>query len=309
MLGTIAETVVCPGNLVVNGLIVGATGNIGSTGSTGSTGCTGPAGLFANGTNPSEYLCWNGTNWVSKGYDVTIGTNAITIGPGSLSVAIGSGAGSTGSGGTGGYYTVAIGNNAGAGESGQGNYSIAIGSNSNNAGYTGSVALGYNSQNTASNQIILGTSAEAVFVPGKIQISPIASPYGLHILGYVRTEYLTLPTTNISNNPKTLYTLTFDGVNIPYGNYFVLCTFTVDNGGVLNNYTVSWNTDKSVLSAPMNYSALVANEKKTFVVSKFFSVYATETQYLLIQGSATSTGNNIKQDNAYQAVMQITRIG
>lgn len=73
--------------------------------------------------------------------------------------------------------SIAIENDAGI--TGTGSYSVAIGNNALNGGFTGSVALGYNSLNTANNQIMLGTSFENVVFPGKIQPSTTVAPTSL----------------------------------------------------------------------------------------------------------------------------------
>lgn len=74
-------------------------------------------------------------------------------------------------GNTGGSYNVALGVIAGSNNI-NGNYNTFVGYNSGSSGSTGSysTAIGYNSKFSGDHQIVLGTTAEIVIVPGMFQL-------------------------------------------------------------------------------------------------------------------------------------------
>jgi hypothetical protein len=70
-----------------------------------------------------------------------------------------------------GVFNTAIGSNAGVSIVGSNNNTL-LGANSDNAGnYNFSTAVGYAAQITASNQVVLGTSAEIVQIPGRLVVT------------------------------------------------------------------------------------------------------------------------------------------
>ena len=80
-----------------------------------------------------------------------------------------------------------------------GSNNTAIGNNAQVNGASNSTAIGYNATTSKSNQIVLGTSAETVYVPGIFQ-SPFANISSLNVSN-ITTEYFV--TNNISNNNIT----------------------------------------------------------------------------------------------------------
>ena len=170
----------------------GATGATGATGYTGFTGWTGPTGTFQPlGTNYGDYVYWN-----SNTNEWAVGTSQISLGSGALknnttgsyNVALGNSALNGNTSGidntaigtntlinnTTGSNNTAIGNNA-LKNNKNGTYNSALGfgadvdSSANTWNY--STAVGYNSQITASNQIVLGTINETVYIPGNLNVS------------------------------------------------------------------------------------------------------------------------------------------
>ena len=88
----------------------GCTGDTGNTGNTGWTGATGKdSSITVTGTNYSDYLFWNGSEWTVGNNNINIGTNAGQISQGFNSVALGNSAGQNYQGNN----AVAIGYNAG----------------------------------------------------------------------------------------------------------------------------------------------------------------------------------------------------
>ena len=94
----------------------------------GPTGYTGPQGTFGlSGTNPGDYIYWNGTDWSVGDTQVSIGAFA-GQGQGTGAIAIGSQSGNTDQN----PYAIAIGQQAG--QTNQGNNAVAIGINAGNNG-------------------------------------------------------------------------------------------------------------------------------------------------------------------------------
>ena len=69
-----------------------------------------------------------------------------------------------------GTYNTALGNCSNQGTT-TASYTTALGSGANSGNYTESTALGYNATNTANNQVMLGTSAETVTIPGALSLN------------------------------------------------------------------------------------------------------------------------------------------
>jgi hypothetical protein len=193
MLGTSAETVVIPGNLIIDGLVSQVLSSTQSTqfGSNSLPSNTGPNNTAVG------YNCM--ANNTSGGYNTGMGDYALTTnstgnyntgighfsqiyGTGEFNTAVGASSlqGTTGS--TTGSYNTGIGFGACSSiTSGQNNTALgaysnsgtttasnttAIGAYANCNNYTESTSIGYNATNTANNQIMLGTSAETVVIPG-----------------------------------------------------------------------------------------------------------------------------------------------
>jgi hypothetical protein len=193
MLGTSAETVVIPGNLIIDGLVSQVLSSTQSTqyGYNSLPSNTGPNNTavgyncMANNTSGGyntgmgDYaLTTNSTGY----YNTAIGHFSQIYGTGEFNTTVGTSslqgtAGSTtGSYNTGigfaacqsissGQYNTALGTYSNLGTT-TANNTTAIGSNANCNNYTESTSIGYNATNTANNQIMLGTSAETVVIPG-----------------------------------------------------------------------------------------------------------------------------------------------
>ncbi len=133
----------------------GPTGSVGSTGATGfgATGPTGPGGITATGTNYGDYLYWSTNSWVAGSSKVNIGAFAGESGLGNYGIAIGTNAAQLASNASG---TIALGWYAGY--SAQAQSGLAIGQE---AGYMDQqqfgTAVGFQAGN--SNQ---GTKAVAI---------------------------------------------------------------------------------------------------------------------------------------------------
>ena len=237
--------------------------NIGTIGS-----IYGLVGKVSIGTNAGYSL--QGPNAIA------IGNNAGYTGQGTGSIAIGNNAGATGQG----QYSVAIGNGAGA--TGQGQYSVAIGNNALNGGFTGSVALGYNSKNTDNNQIMLGTSSENVVVPGKIQPSTTVAPDSFSDLGYTFT-YIGNTILTITNSDVTqVFSFTIDGTKIPYGTYSMSCAITLGNLTTSGSYALWWTNTGMLRTTPTLNKLFGVNEVSSFTLTQPFSVYSGSSTYRLL---------------------------
>ena len=90
-----------------------------------------------------------------------------------------------------GSYNIAIGDQAGTSNyAGSYNTLLGSGTNTSNSGWSRSSAIGANAQITASNQIMLGTAAETVRVPGKLNVTSDASFGGrVDICGNFYAQY------------------------------------------------------------------------------------------------------------------------
>jgi hypothetical protein len=90
-----------------------------------------------------------------------------------------------------GSYNIAIGDQAGTSNyAGSYNTFLGSGTNTSNSGWSRSSAIGANAQITASNQIMLGTAAETVRVPGKLNVTSDASFGGrVDICGNFYAQY------------------------------------------------------------------------------------------------------------------------
>jgi hypothetical protein len=123
-----------PDNIPCNSYIMTTMANIGDTGPTGPTGA--PGFISATGTTFGDYIIWDGSAWVPKSTEVTIGANAGNNSSGSLSVAIGELAATTSQG----TNSVAIGQRAAT--TAQGNGSVAVGTLSGGRQGNNCVAIG-----------------------------------------------------------------------------------------------------------------------------------------------------------------------
>ena len=102
-----------------------------------------------------------------KSVNITLGSSAGENSQGTAGIAIGQNAGQTSQG----AGSISIGQNAGTtGGNGTGTNSVAIGTSSNYKTFNSSVALGHSATCTATNQIMLGTSASNVVIPGTLQL-------------------------------------------------------------------------------------------------------------------------------------------
>lgn len=118
----------------------------------------------------------------SGSYNMSIGANANnSITTGSNNLAIGTGSGGISAGSAGNSRNVSLGTSAGGGIIGNNNVSIGYLANSTSISCSSSVALGSNSQNTKSNQIMLGTTAETVKCPGCFAVSTLQSNASINL--------------------------------------------------------------------------------------------------------------------------------
>jgi hypothetical protein len=194
--------------------------------STAASGTTLP-----NGTNPSDYIYWNGSSWVVGDSTVRIGGNAGQTSQGISTVAIGSYAGATSQK----NYSVAVGNYAGystqglqavavgsgAGQTNQGNYAVAVG---NNAGNSGQVAnsIAINAQSGALNPANSGFYVDPVRVDNS-QTLPLS--YNATTREITSSTNVTAARANTSNVLlRTDYRGIADSVHTPY--YYA----SLDNG-------------------------------------------------------------------------------
>jgi hypothetical protein len=260
---------------------------------------------------------------------VIVGTNAKGS---NNSVAIGNNCGSTQA------DNVTIGFNASSNASNCVTIGVQASSNANNCvalgafaktddSATQSVAIGYNSQATLANQIMLGTSAETVYCPGNpisgstlntclvlssnVTLNNLTStPPTTGQLGYTSVFTISNTPTTISNTPTT--TTTYATINpLGVGTWLITGVVTVTSTSTLNSiFTISMNTD----TASHNSKQLIVNQNflyPDYLTTSFnYSnvIYNTTSQawYILISvdaGSSTST-----YTSSTGAYMNATRI-
>ena len=164
----------------------------------------------------------------------------------------------------------------------QGQRNVAIGSGSNNAGFSSSVALGYQSTNTASNQVRLGRASETVSCPGTLTFKTISDntnttcyiPFSKTTAGTEGSLYVDDTTGPLSYNPSTS-TLT--------------CAYTTLSQGVVNpditNKNYVW-TDRT--TRPSGTGDILIG----YQAGNTLSTGASSVMIGTNAGRQTSSGNN-----------------
>ena len=277
VLGTAAETVICPNSLsVASSLTVASTINtINLTAPTNSglnvaylgipstaTGiyntCLGYSSLYSltSGTSNTIVGAYSGIGITTNGQNVGIGSGCLkggnvnnTVGVGNSALASSTASNNTAVGNTAlnasttGSNNTAIGCNANI--TGNPSNSTAIGCNSSCASYTQSTAIGYNATATANNQIVLGTATETVICPNNINLAVAPT-----------MTYTTLPTfinsqIGYTYNFKNTSAFTFpasgtavqigSGLSFPVGVYHFSGQFMSSIGNA-TNWAMAFNT-------------------------------------------------------------------
>ena len=214
---------------------------------------------------------------------------AIAIGPGAGYVNQGTGAIAMGD--AAGFYSqssdaIAIGSQAGqfdqlkksivigyqAGITGAGEKCILIGSNTiGDLTCTGSVAIGYNATISESNQIVLGTSSETVYVPGNLGVA-----------GSVTTS--TLTTSTLLGTYYTITTTTFTFPSSPTYLYYI-CTSTSSTTLTLPTATNYQGNTFSLVSQGSSTVSLTSSGSST--------IYYEGTNASTITALGTTSGVSI----------------
>lgn len=222
-------------------------------------------------TSIGTYSQYNNT---SGSYNVSLGSDTLYNNTSSNNTAIGYGAmylNKSGTenvalgtdslnGNTGGSYNVALGVIAGSNNI-NGNYNTFVGYNSGSSGSTGSysTAIGYNSKFSGDHQIVLGTTAEIVIVPGVFQLGSTSG----NVSGVTGSIYY-------NPNDESIYTSN--------GNVWMSTSLTVDpvispselyTGGATISKGIAGPVLKVGLASSVNPGA-VGTGNQTFAGTKRF---------------------------------------
>jgi len=288
VLGRSSETVYVPGtitvskDITVNGLTVGKGGNSVSTNT-----ATGNLALAANLTDVSynsafgnEALRTNttGSNNSAFGYfslqangtgtkNSAFGSNALKSNTTSHCTAIGHlalGANTTGA------QNTALGSSAGAANiTGANNTFLGYNANTNANNHGNSTAIGAFSVISASNQIVLGTSTETVYVPGKVGIGTTNPNAQLDVSGniHIYGDLSLNGNLTVYRQTTSIFT-TVNNYNITVTNDLSLNGSLTCSGNV-NGITVGKGTSNVGNSTAVGYQALLANNATGFSNSAF----------------------------------------
>jgi hypothetical protein len=197
--------------------------------------------------------------------------------------------------GTGNMPTLSTsGNNTALGASSGGSISTATGYNTclgygADSSYSYSTAIGYNASTSTSNQIVLGTSSENVFIPGNITInSPPILSYSTLItptsnqIGYIKGGSLTTNTT-IANTDTQLMSLSLSaGVWSILGSAVFPAS---DNNSSFIGLSISPFTNAS--DPNLQISGFVSNTNTGFQISRYVFNNSENSYYLI----ATTSDN------------------
>ena len=190
LLGSSSHTVQIPGNINILGKISQNIGNqntaFGSLSFSSNTSGTFNSVFGYNSLNSNVSGSYNTavgdySLLSSKGeYNTAIGHfSQLTTNNGNQNTSIGAGSGANILNGS---YNVCVGQSA---DISNANYSTAIGYNTNCGNYSNSTAIGYNAQCTAAHQIMVGTSAENVVIPGNLTFNQSINNISSSIFGYL----------------------------------------------------------------------------------------------------------------------------
>ena len=145
------------------------------------------------------------------------------------------------------------------------NNTICIGSNANCNNYTDSTAIGYNATNTANNQVMLGSSAETVVIPGNASITGTINSISNDI--FSKIQYLS----TVSSNVQTQISNVASNKTFNNGLFASDITFT----GSINNIS------NTIFGYLFNVSSDVQNQINT--------IKQTTTDIQWIQGTINRT--------------------
>ena len=189
---------------------------------------------------------------------------------------------------------------------------------------TQSVAIGYNSQATLANQIMLGTSAETVYCPGNpisgstlntclvlssnVTLNNLTStPPTTGQLGYTSVFTISNTPTTISNTPTTTIYATLNPLGV--GTWLITGVVTVTSTSTLNSiFTISMNTDTTSHNSKqlIVYQSFLYPDYLTTSFNYSNVIYNTTSQawYILISVDAGSSALT----SSTGAYMNATRI-
>jgi hypothetical protein len=243
------------GDASINGLIVGK-----GTGAVITNTALGQGVLQVNTTGSYNTAAGQATlqNNTTGSYNTAVGVNSlITNSTGSYNTGIGQASlqTSTGNYNTGvghgtlysnttGAYNTAIGESAGntgtANTTGSNNTYLGYNTGSNANNYNNSTAVGTSATITASNQIVLGTASEKVYVPGNVGVGTASPAYPLDVSGAIQ-----------SSNPSTASFNNFYGKVPPTNRYPSSATTVTPDCSMSSNPWVNngliWNATASSL--------------------------------------------------------------
>ena len=188
--------------------------------------------------------------------------------------------------------------------------STAIGANSRTNGFSNSTAIGYNASSTAENQIILGTSAEAVFIPGLLNTSNVS---------FVNLSTRNINASNVSIINASMNLLNVTTINVttinglPYGTVSTNMSFT--NLSVTGNFSMPttalmtvWNasfTNASFTNASFT-NAAIETLKVTLINGEPYG--GGGTTIINVGGSNTQNISNVSNVNISNSSINVINI-
>ena len=155
--------------------------------------------------------------------------------------------------------------------------STAIGANSTTNGFSNSTAIGYNASSTAANQIILGTSAQAVVMAGNVSS--------------INASFVNVSMINLTVNDKfsatNAYIANVSGINASFINLSLGSTYIgIDN--VSSNNASHTNTSSTRIFVTNAYIANVSGINASFINLSLGSTYIGITNISSNNGSFTN---------------------
>jgi hypothetical protein len=184
-----------------------------------------------------------------------------------------------------------------SGQSSNGNNNTFLGSYTSGGSFNNSTAIGYNAQVTASNQIMMGTSAETVVFPGIISLNQISYTHTQQ-LGY--QGITPTSSTTISGIAKTISQITLaKGVWNVEGQ--IVPTVTGISSGA--NYSISLSTVNNTNDNSIRILAYISNGTYYHHISSIFQALTGPINVYLVASLTSGTCSSCS------SILKYTKIG